>query len=374
MFRKALIVLTVVLIAAAGLVLYLWCSSTEITAPRNVSTEPLPITNDLQQILQYGAMAPSGHNTQVWQVRVASDRRIEIRLDENRLLPEADADNRDSYISIGTFIENIAQAAPHFGLRARVTILENQANGQPVACIDFVPAPKTADGEKAIDNIRLRHTIRTIYRQEPLRTQDLAMLREVSPNMHWFELNSQPGRQISQIQMEAFISQTNDNGVQQELAEWVRYSKQEAMTKKDGLNPESMGLSRAVKGMFYVAVNRQNFVSDSSRQQSISAARKQLANCAGFMIITARGDSVQDMIEAGRESERLWLKAAESRIAMQPVASMLEVPGEKRKVQGLIGEGLKPMMAFRVGYVKEYGKPTSWRRDLKDWVTVEKSQ
>lgn len=373
MFRKLMFVLSIVVISATGFILYVWYSSGEITAPRSVSTGGVPFDADLQQILQYGAMAPSGHNTQVWKVRVLSDRRIEVLLDERRLLPEADADNRDSYISIGAFIENIAQAAPYFGLQARVTVAEKQAQGQPVAFIEFVPAPPTSVAEQAIDNIKLRHTIRTGYSKEKLQNNDLAVLRAISPNLHWFELNSREGQQISKIQREAFISQTKDDAMQEELADWVRYSKQEAVNKKDGLNPESMGLSRMVKGMFYLFVNRQNFASDTSRKQSIAAAQEQLANCAGFIIITGRGGSACEIIEAGRESERLWLKAAELKLALQPLASMLEVPGEKQKLESLMGEGVKPMMAFRIGYVEDYGQPTSWRRDLKDWVIVDKA-
>lgn len=60
----------------------------------------------IKEILKYGILAPSTHNTQPWLFKV-KDNSVEIYYDPKLKLPEADKEGRDLYISMGCLIENI---------------------------------------------------------------------------------------------------------------------------------------------------------------------------------------------------------------------------------------------------------------------------
>ena len=62
-------------------------------------------------ILYYASLAPSGHNSQPWFVRVLNQNEWIIGVDPQRRLPAVDPDNREILLSIGAFAENLSLAA-----------------------------------------------------------------------------------------------------------------------------------------------------------------------------------------------------------------------------------------------------------------------
>jgi hypothetical protein len=75
-------------------------------------------------LLKYAVLAPSTHNTQPWKFRIG-DNKCEIHIDKSRRLPEADAEYRDMYISIGALIANLEIAAKAYGVYQK-TIVASQ--------------------------------------------------------------------------------------------------------------------------------------------------------------------------------------------------------------------------------------------------------
>lgn len=65
-------------------------------------------------ILYYGSLAPSGHNSQPWVVRVLSQNEWIIGVDPDRRLPAVDPGNREVMLSLGAFAENLSIAAGTF--------------------------------------------------------------------------------------------------------------------------------------------------------------------------------------------------------------------------------------------------------------------
>ncbi|MBW2582316.1 MAG: twin-arginine translocation signal domain-containing protein, partial [Deltaproteobacteria bacterium] len=74
-----------------------------------------PITGQLDKsggaILYHACLAPSGHNSQPWFVRIVNNNEWIIGLDSQRRLSEVDPDNREALLSIGAFAENLSLAA-----------------------------------------------------------------------------------------------------------------------------------------------------------------------------------------------------------------------------------------------------------------------
>ncbi|MEX2054805.1 MAG: hypothetical protein WD972_01360, partial [Candidatus Andersenbacteria bacterium] len=75
-----------------------------------------------EQILPSMVMAPSAHNTQPWQFRIAENS-IDVFVDWKRHLTVSDPTQRELYLSLGCTIFNGIVAAAHSGLATTISYL-----------------------------------------------------------------------------------------------------------------------------------------------------------------------------------------------------------------------------------------------------------
>lgn len=316
------------------------------------------------ELIQYGALASSSHNAQMWKVKVVTDRELVVLMDQSHLLPQVDPNNREALISLGTFVENVVAAAPARHLRANVAVLSRQASatGDEIVRITFTKA--IGNPEDLTAHIRERHTIRTPFLKDELKPGDVSALTGLASAVRYFPLSSAQGKYIQTSIVDAIRQQTYDDKKQAELAGYMRFSKGEARDKRDGITPAMMGLSGIRKWFVETFFTRKTVMSESFRKQTISTARAQAENCAGYFVLTSPDDSVEALIGAGRLLERFWLKATALKVAVHPMSAPLEEAPWKDEIGRRLGLDGKVQMVLRVGYVKDYGHPVSGRREV----------
>lgn len=340
------------------------------TAAKKSADNPVAgLDPGLKAIIRYGTLAPSSHNAQMWKVKVVSDRVLIIMLDKTNLLPKVDPANREALISLGAFIENMVQAAPAYKLNAAVHVLTDNPFADEVAKVTFTDAAASSSENAATAGITKRYTDRRPYLDQALLPKDIDTLRSLGANLAYFSLPGKEGQYIKDAIIQSMKQQTENDIKQKEFGNWVRFSKKEAETKKDGITPEMMGLSGLAKwfvGWFYTP---KTVMSKSFREQTAVTVLKQTTNCAGFFTVTSENNSVASLIDAGRTLERFWTKSALLGIAVHPMSSILEESPWKEEVNKKLGTKAEIQMVLRVGYVKKYGPPASKRRDL-DLVIV----
>lgn len=323
------------------------------------------LSPDIIEIINYGALAPSSHNAQMWKIKVISDHEIIVMLDQMHLLPQIDPGNRESLISLGAFIENIAESAPKYNLEAEVVILAQNPTDQAIARIVFKPDYNDSSSKiQMVENIKNRHTIRTPFLINELTGTDCSRLMGASPNLSYFPLRSTAGQYLKAAIVQSTREQVADNKKQVELADWIRFSKKEAERKKDGLTPEMMGISGIAKWYVSAFFDRNSVLSKSFREQTIAITKKQAENCAGFVTVSSPDNSVESLINAGRNLERFLNTATGMRIAVQPMSSPLEESPWKEELGPQIGLSQPVQMVLRVGYIKNYSHPVSKRRNI----------
>ncbi len=316
----------------------------------------------IKEIINYGALAPSSHNAQMWQVKIVSVHEIIVMLDQERTLPQVDPLNRESLISLGGFIENMVAAAPQYNLEADVRILTQKPTDTEIAAVTFKTKTMGDSSDEVIANIKNRHTIRIPYLKKELTEQDLNRLKAISQNISYFPLNSNAGQYLKTAIIQATKQQVADDAKQMELAGLMRFSKKDAAAKKDGLTPEMMGLSGIAKWFVTTFFNQNTVLSKSFREQTVATVKKQAENCAGFIMISSPDQSVESLVNSGRTLEKLLLKATGLKIAVHPLSAPLEESPWQEEIAGKIGVNQEVQMLLRVGYVKDYGKPVSKRR------------
>ncbi len=317
----------------------------------------------INEIIRYGSLAPSTHNAQMWKIKMMTDNKIRIIIDNQHILPQVDPENRETFISLGALIENMVEAAPHFGLQPEVRILAQTRGDQEIAELTFYPK-KSISLPGVLDDIKNRHTIRIPYLPQPLTEQDAKWIKQLGPQFQYCPLKSSAGRYVQESIIQATKKQVANDQKQKELAGLFRFSKKEAEEKKDGLTPESMGLSGITRWFVATFFTQKTVMSQSFRNQTIATVKKQAENCSGYLILLSEDNSVAALIGSGRSLEKFLITATGKKLAVHPISAPLEESPCKEEIATKLGISGQAQMLLRIGYVKNYGHPVSYRRPV----------
>jgi nitroreductase len=320
----------------------------------------LPLGSEGERILAFAALAPSSHNTQPWAVRILDERHWILGADGARLLPAVDPGNRELMLSLGAFIENLAQAAGASGLTTEVEV--SQARDATELCaLRLVPG--TRGDDRSIERIRLRRTVREGYSNQRLHEDDLLGITEpYGGAAAWFPTGSREARWLSEAEVEAFRTQAGRDAAQDELTRWIRFSDEDVARHEDGLTPETMEVGRLASFYMRHFMDRGSAMTRSFRDAGIDRTAKQASQGAGWVVVTAPDESVSNLLDTGRRFERMALLLRERKLAAHPMSQVLEEEPFRSKVAQELALAGEPQFALRVGYVAEYPPPVSPRR------------
>jgi hypothetical protein len=349
---------------------FVGCASTNSLIEKDTELA-FNLTNELKEVLYYASLAPNGHNTQMWKVGVSEDEKIlKLYIDSSRLLPVVDPNGRESLISAGAFLENMKQALNAYGYIYEITIIENiNIKDNPIiAEIEIIGKKDIEINNNILSNMLKRHTDKSQYLNRPLDNNSINNLIDFSNgNVLIFQKGSEAFEYIKEITLLANEIQAASPEARKELAEWLRFSDEEAIEKADGLPAEQLGLSGIIKALYYATTNREKAEMEKFGKTSVSLAKKQLNNCMGFFIITGP-DTARGYIEAGMKMEALWLMAVEENISIHPMSQALEEDETHYQIQKEFSGESNFQMIMRAGYVRKYGKNNMIRRQLNKFV------
>ena len=334
------------------------------------------LEKDEMEILYLASLAPSGHNTQPWTVRILEPKHWVIGSDKKRWLPAVDPENRELLLGIGAFIENLVIAAGTFGYEVDIQIIAKNPLDPDIADIRL---KKGNTVDFPLEKIRQRRTVRSGYTDQEIKTEDLKYVTKhdaksctlpnmPSPHSFYFPNNSPKGKYLQEGTIEANRTQAYRDPAQEELANWIWWSNKEAKQYRNGLTPESM----EIKGFagWYVRnfYNRESVLKKGFREQTVDIASKQAKTCGGWLVVTSADSKIPTLIEYGRVFENMLLKIREKMIAVHPMTQMLEEEAWKNKVAKELGVTGEVQWILRIGYLKSYSDPVSLRRPISWFV------
>ena len=316
-----------------------------------------------KRILFLASLAPSGHNTQPWFVQPLEPYYWVIGNDKDRWLPAVDPDQRETILSIGTFIQNLEYAAGSFGYVCRWELLATSRQDERVLTVNLTKeGQKTSFDAAKIEN---RRTVRSGFSSDVLKKEDFKFLAAPDrESIHYLPADAKESRFLNEQTIEANRLQSRRDPAQQELAEWVRFSNNEARNRRDGLTTASMeieGLAGWVVRNFY---GKQDVLKTRFREQGLDKVREEVSKSAGWILITGKDDSVAALLEAGRRMQRLCLKVREKSIGIHPMTQILEESSTRQAMNQSIGISEPVQFILRTGYLKHYPKPVSLRRPV----------
>ena len=317
-------------------------------------------------ILYYASLAPSGHNSQPWYVRVLSKNEWIIGVDPDRRLPAVDPANREVLLSTGAFAENLSIAAGAFGLKSEMEVIANDPFEQDVIKVTL---RKTKPTDYPLQRITRRMTVKHDYLSKEINAEDIRALSEhLTGRLFYFPRGTDHATCIEEGAIENFRIQTQRDDAQKELVQWVRFSNKEAERHRDGLTLEGMEI-RGFKGWFVRNfMNPEDFMKPSSRKQSVDQIAKLARQGGGWLVITGEGQTVSDLIDSGRRFERMVLTARERSLAIHPMTQYLEEKAGLKQIAAEHDQRVIPHFVLRIGYLDTYPDPVSLRRPVSWFV------
>jgi hypothetical protein len=328
-----------------------------------------PLNGDEIEILHLASLAPSGHNAQPWFVKYIKPYNYIICNDKTRWLTAVDPTQRETILSIGTFLQNLENAASNFGYACEFKLLAVNNQEENVMEVKLISSNKIVKFD--IQKIIERRIVRTNYLSVALDNEDVIyLLQDETNHFHFYPNTSKEHQWLNEQTIEANILQSNRDDAQTELSNWIRFSHKDAEQHLDGLTPASMeikGVAAFILRNFY---GKENVMKKDFRDKNIENVKTQVTESAGWIIITSADTSVNSLIETGKRMERLLLKIRERNIAIHPMTQILEEPSTNKLINNALEIKLPIQFILRIGYLKKYPEPVSFRRTVESFTKI----
>lgn len=330
----------------------------------------------IQKILDIAVYAPSGDNSQPWEF-IVKNNEIKIFNIPDKDNPYLNFQQSGSYVAHGALIENIVIAASQYGYAAEINLFPNPQEPDLVAVIKL---EKTSPREELFyPFIKERCTNRKPYENRKLSEGQKRSF------MHAPEEVGEGGKVILVDEEDKMKIIGEASSAMEQIALETKFlhklffadivwTEKEEQEKKCGLYLKTMELPPPVQILFKVlkywpAMNILNKIGFAKMAAKGNA--KLYASGGAFGIVVTDGDSAKDFINAGRLTQRVWLKTTKMRLGLHPVTGILflarrVIAGEAKELSEehiqLIKKSYETIksafgvengviaMAFRIGY------------------------
>jgi hypothetical protein len=313
-------------------------------------------------LIQQATMAPSGHNTQPWKFKVQKNI-IRIYPDFSRRLPVVDPDDHALYISLGCALENLVIAAQKDGYTSKVNYFPNSEDYLEV---EFSEGP-SAEVTGLYRAIPERQSNRRIYNGSLISDDHLQQLSNANiyPDVELkiIQTDDKQIEPVIEFVKEANHIQFNDSAFIEELVSWIRFSKHEALERKDGLTSSAMGFPSVPRWLGNIIIRKFAKPEGEARK-----CEKMIRSSAVLIFFIAKNQTKKNWVDVGRSFERAALTATSLGISHAHLNMPCEVEAVRKKLSDYfeLDTAEEPMLLIRFGYAKSM--PRSPRRDISEIV------
>ncbi len=314
----------------------------------------------IEFLIRYAVLAPSGHNTQPWSFGIVPDG-VEVFADLSKRLSVVDAANRELFMSVGAAITNLRVAAAHFGFET--TALYHPQKDEALPCA-LVSIRETCCPDSALSRlfpaVALRRTNRQPFTDRPIDDAAVAKLCDFideQPNTVRFVLpHDRP--HIAQLVAQGNHVLMDNPAFRQELAQWLRPNETQL---PDGICGDAFGIPGPLSALGPMLMRNMDLGPAQAKHD-----RELAENAAGMLVITSDDDRVS-LIRAGETLERLLLLLTTLGIQYSFLNQPVEVDPLRHELWSMIRSVKAPQLLLRIGYATPVRRPMP-RRPLADVV------
>lgn len=283
------------------------------------------IEKHINYILEAGIQAPSFYNSQPWKFEIKNNT-IAIYFSKELELSLYDWSQIQSILSIGAVIENMTLASGSKGFSVQLIVNHKFQSTQPIATLNFEKNDSVDPSDLALEKeIRSRHSNYYQFKPDTLSDNDISIISEM-------------GKIFPEVNIKLFNSKEKKEKIFQTVsyAEQVRFSRSDlhnafhknlhwnlsqAEINRRGFTLDSLGLCGI--GLYFFKIIKSwpamkffNFF--GFHQTSAKNASLGLKNSSAIGIISVPSLKLKNLVNAGRCMQRVWLKATELQLALQP--------------------------------------------------------
>ena len=317
---------------------------------------------NIEQFITNVTLAPSGHNTQPWKFSV-NDNVVRIHPDFERSLPVVDGDNHALYISLGCALENLVISAKEDGLASRVDYFPEDETEE---CIRVTLTDEKPKKERELfEAIPERQSNRSMYDEQKIPPADIEQLLQANESkkvsITSFDTKEKDVDPIIELVKEACEIQFNDRQFVEELISWIRFTKKEVRTNRDGLTAEVMGFPYIPRWVGRIILK--TFVKPGSEAKK---TEKQIRSSSHLFLFVSKRNDKRHWVDVGRSFQRIVLKATSLGISHAHLNMPCEVESVRKKLSNHLdlNPEEQPLLLIRLGYAA--GVPRSPRRPIDD--------
>ena len=330
-----------------------------------------------ERILELGMRAPNVDNAQPFYFRWAGDE-LRIYRDPGRDRKRGNAGYYVSMVGLGCLLEYLAIAASGEGLASDDALtVDWRDREEPWAVVTF----RRSDGktDELLEGLRLRASDRRLYQGGDLSAPVFQQVLEDSASNEDVQLyfQGQPGETLIDYILRCEEFMWEDEYILPEMLSWVRWSRSEVESSRDGMPWQSMGVSYLVSRLMRLVASSTLVRGLARRSGGPMEAQKrnleaQIRSSAALGCFAIRDTQPESMLEVGRVFVRAWVRlnmagygvqvmANPSLHVLQTVAEVIpeDYPEKNKRVfeegRGVLvrafgcGEGEIPAWMFRTG-------------------------
>lgn len=279
------------------------------------------------ELVEDARWAPSPHNLQSWLVRALATTEGELLYDPARTLPETDRGGRFITVGLGVFLESLAIAAAARGFR-----LEARYDGAPIDPAASAPATfahlslaaERVEEPLAAELLRERRTSRLPYDGRPVPDGVLMELRALAARhghaLSWSHDPAVVDATLALNEDTLFFDMT-DPVARCEIGRWVRFSRSEAMQRRDGFSPETLGFPSPLLKLFFHAHGL--LALPGARNGVRRLYRRTMRGTRTIAWLQGPFEQPHHWLAAGRLLQRLWLTMTARGLRLHPFGSIV---------------------------------------------------
>lgn len=323
------------------------------------------------RIVEDARRYPSPHNSQPIKIRPVDSRTAEVFYDLDLGLPAESFGVPFGHVCAGAFLESLRTVAEGLGYGVAESLdhsdMDFGSTGRlhSLGTVTLTPQAVTEQAQARLQLLRARRTSRRPYDARMVPAEVVAAATEVAnTGGHTFRTTSdrRTVRRLVRINQATLFADLRNDAVYEEIMTWLRFSKEDARRRADGLSAEAMlmpgGLLRFAmthRGLWDAPI-----IGAAIRAMYLNTMRgvRQLGWLEGPFA------KPSDYVEAGRTFMRLWLELTAHGVSLHPFGTVITNPGSHRAFAEAVaadesGERMAWML-FRFGYSKS--PPVAHRR------------
>lgn len=272
----------------------------------------------------------------------------------------ADTNDRQLYLSLGTSLENILEAADYYCYETQVEY--NNTDSDLAATINL--SKKNFTDKQLEDHLGLaileRRTNRSAYHKKDVPKDFIDKIMDLEKDgIKIFLIDNKEQKAIlADIAVRASVASLEDPAFRAELS---THLKSNTTNSKIGMPGFSVGLPTPISYLLPHLMKRINMEKIATKKNLV-LLREQTPL---LTVMAAADDSKESWIKTGEIYQEMGLIAHQYGISFSPWGAPIQIGDFYKEIQKTLNTSLRPQMFFRVGYASKPAKESP-RLEAKD--------